>query len=124
MENKGYFINLNNGSYCDKKTGEVYNIIENKAVDNSAVENIKIDLFRNLDLIEKQQIKNDIEKQKQDKLSLIINEMFGHEKLSFKELYERLKRNKKYKNIINQNLNLEEKEDIKVNIINSIDDIF
>lgn len=124
MESKGYFINLGNGSYCDKKTGEIYNIIKNKAVDNSAVENIKIDLFRNLDLIEKQQIKNDIEKQKQDKLSSIINEIFGHEKLSFKELYERLKRNKKYKNIINQNLNFEEKEDIKVNIINSIDDIF
>lgn len=43
LEKKGYVIDLGNGSYADRLTGEIYKIIENKAVDNSAMENFVFD---------------------------------------------------------------------------------
>lgn len=81
LEYKGYFVDLGNGSYCDRKTGEVYKLSENKAVDNSAVDNLKIDKFAMLDKIEKQTFMNDYNAQKQNELTRIIEVVarFGSE---------------------------------------------
>ena len=75
LEKKGFFVQVSDNVYCDRQTGEIYNLIENKAVDNSAVENIKIDMFEILDRIEKQTFFNDYNARKDIALTKIIDEV-------------------------------------------------
>jgi hypothetical protein len=117
MEAKGYFINLENGSYCDRKTGEIYTLIQNIATDNTAIDNIKIDKFKMLDLMEKQEILNDIEAQKQNRLSLIIAEAATSKE--FTEMM-RLSREQWMKAKFSEWV----KDNIKIDIIDNADDMF
>lgn len=117
MEVKGYFINLGNGSYCDRKTGEIYTLIQNIATDNTAIDNIKIDKFKMLDLMERQEILNDIEAQKQNRLSLIISEAATSKE--FTEMM-RLSRESWMKAKFSEWV----KDNIKIDIIDSVDDMF
>lgn len=117
LEKKGFFVQVSDNVYCDRQTGEIYNLIENKAVDNSAVENIKIDMFEVLDRIEKQTFFNDYNARKDIALTKIIDEVvLGEEEVEARKQARIQWMKNKFREYFDNNFNIE--------IIDDADDMF
>ncbi len=117
LEKKGVFVNLNNGSYADRQTGEIYTIFENKAVDNKAVEEINIDKFKVLNLIEKQEFINDLNARKQIEIEKFFREAaIGEQWVEFERLESIRKGKEAYSNYL--------RDKVKVDVIDDPDDMF